>query len=75
MRLYAPTAGQVVLDGKRIDDLSAGALRPLRRHIQMVFQDPFVLNPRMRVRGSSPSRSAISASPGTVPTSRRSSPR
>jgi oligopeptide/dipeptide ABC transporter ATP-binding protein len=51
MRLYAPTAGQVVLDGKRIDDLSAGALRPLRRHIQMVFQDPFSsLNPRMRVR-------------------------
>ena len=51
MRLYAPTAGQVVLGGKRIDDLSAGALRPLRRHIQMVFQDPFSsLNPRMRVR-------------------------
>ena len=51
MRLYAPTAGQVVLDGRRIDDLSAGALRPLRRHIQMVFQDPFSsLNPRMRVR-------------------------
>ncbi len=37
--------------GQRIDDLSAGALRPLRRHIQMVFQDPFSsLNPRMRVR-------------------------
>ena len=51
MRLYAPTAGQVVLDGRRIDDLSAGTLRPLRRHIQMVFQDPFSsLNPRMRVR-------------------------
>ncbi|MHB2211103.1 ABC transporter ATP-binding protein [Methylobacterium sp. CM6257] len=51
MRLYEPTGGQVVLNGRRIDDLSAGALRPLRRHIQMVFQDPFSsLNPRMRVR-------------------------
>jgi peptide/nickel transport system ATP-binding protein len=40
-----------VLDGKRIDDLSAGALRPLRRRVQVVFQDPFSsLNPRMRVR-------------------------
>jgi peptide/nickel transport system ATP-binding protein len=45
------TAGQVVLDGKRIDDLSADALRPLRRRIQAIFQDPFsTLNPRMRVR-------------------------
>jgi peptide/nickel transport system ATP-binding protein len=51
MRLYAPTAGQVVLAGRRIDDLSAGTLRPLRRRMQMVFQDPFSsLNPRMRVR-------------------------
>jgi peptide/nickel transport system ATP-binding protein len=40
-----------VLDGRRIDDLSAGALRPLRRRVQVVFQDPFAsLNPRMRVR-------------------------
>ncbi|SFV04273.1 peptide/nickel transport system ATP-binding protein [Methylobacterium sp. 174MFSha1.1] len=51
MRLFPPTSGQVVLGGTRIDDLSAGALRPLRRRIQMVFQDPFSsLNPRMRVR-------------------------
>ncbi|GJD63108.1 ABC transporter ATP-binding protein [Methylobacterium frigidaeris] len=51
MRLFPPTSGQVVLGGQRIDDLSAGALRPLRRRIQMVFQDPFSsLNPRMRVR-------------------------
>ena len=41
----------MVLEGRRIDDLSAAALRPLRRHIQMVFQDPCSsLNPRMRVR-------------------------
>jgi peptide/nickel transport system ATP-binding protein len=49
--LFDITAGQVVLDGQRIDDLSADALRPLRRRIQAVFQDPFSsLNPRMRVR-------------------------
>jgi len=45
------TSGQVILDGQRIDDLSADALRPLRRRIQAIFQDPFsTLNPRMRVR-------------------------
>ena len=51
LRLFDITAGQVVLDGRRIDDLSAGALRPLRRRVQVVFQDPFSsLNPRLRVR-------------------------
>jgi peptide/nickel transport system ATP-binding protein len=45
------TSGQVVLDGQRIDDLSAGALRPVRKRIQVVFQDPFSsLNPRLKVR-------------------------
>ena len=51
LRLFSLTSGQVVLDGQRIDDLSAGKLRPLRRRVQVVFQDPFSsLNPRMRVR-------------------------
>ncbi len=51
LRLFPLTAGQVVLDGQRIDDMPAGSLRPLRRKIQVVFQDPFSsLNPRMRVR-------------------------
>ncbi|MDB5589703.1 MAG: oligopeptide/dipeptide transporter, ATPase subunit [Enterovirga sp.] len=51
LRLVDLTGGQVVLDGQRIDALSAGALRPLRRRMQVVFQDPFSsLNPRMRVR-------------------------
>ncbi|MFC3124567.1 ABC transporter ATP-binding protein [Pseudoroseomonas globiformis] len=51
LRLFAPTAGQVVLDGKRIDDLSQGQLRPIRRRVGVVFQDPFSsLNPRMRVK-------------------------
>ncbi len=51
LRLFDITSGQVMLDGKRIDELSAGALRPFRRRVQVVFQDPFSsLNPRMRVR-------------------------
>ena len=51
LRLFDITAGQVVLDGQRIDDLSPGALRSMRRRVQVVFQDPFSsLNPRMRVR-------------------------
>jgi peptide/nickel transport system ATP-binding protein len=51
LRLTDITGGQVVLDGRRIDDLATGALRPLRRRVQVVFQDPFSsLNPRMRVR-------------------------
>jgi peptide/nickel transport system ATP-binding protein len=51
LRLFDITGGQVVLGGTRIDGMSAGALRPLRRRIQVVFQDPFSsLNPRMRVR-------------------------
>jgi peptide/nickel transport system ATP-binding protein len=51
LRLFDITAGQVSLDGRRIDDMSRGALRPLRRRMQVVFQDPFSsLNPRMRVR-------------------------
>jgi peptide/nickel transport system ATP-binding protein len=51
LKLFDLTAGQVVLDGRRIDDLSPAALRPMRRRVQVVFQDPFSsLNPRMRVR-------------------------
>jgi peptide/nickel transport system ATP-binding protein len=51
LRLFNITDGQVVLDGDRIDDMSAARLRPLRRRVQVVFQDPFSsLNPRMRVK-------------------------
>jgi peptide/nickel transport system ATP-binding protein len=51
LKLFGITAGQVVLDGTRIDDMSSSALRPLRRRMQVVFQDPFSsLNPRMKVR-------------------------
>ncbi len=51
LQLFGITAGQVVLDGQRIDTMSAGSFRPLRRRMQVVFQDPYSsLNPRMRVR-------------------------
>jgi peptide/nickel transport system ATP-binding protein len=51
LRLSDITDGQVILDGKRIDDLSFSAFRPLRRRMQVVFQDPFSsLNPRLRIK-------------------------
>jgi oligopeptide/dipeptide ABC transporter ATP-binding protein len=51
LRLIEPTAGSIVFDGKSISSLSQETFRPLRRRIQMVFQDPFrSLNPRMSVR-------------------------
>jgi peptide/nickel transport system ATP-binding protein len=49
--LFPITDGEVLLDGKRIDNLPASQLRPMRRRVQVVFQDPFSsLNPRQRVR-------------------------
>ena len=54
LRAMPPTAGEIrfTVDGHTHDlaQLSRKALRPLRRHVQMVFQDPFSsLNPRMMV--------------------------
>jgi len=50
LRLYDPTAGRILFDGRDITNLSEGELRPLRRRMQMVFQDPFAsLNPRHSV--------------------------
>ena len=51
LRLIVPTAGEVRLDGARIDNLPAAQLRRLRRRVQVVFQDPFSsLSPRQKVR-------------------------
>ncbi|GIX10808.1 ABC transporter ATP-binding protein [Elioraea sp.] len=51
LRLLEPTAGEVWLDGQRIDGIPLRRLRPLRRRMQVVFQDPFSsLNPRLKVR-------------------------
>jgi peptide/nickel transport system ATP-binding protein len=47
LRLYKPTAGKIVFDGRDITTLGESELRGLRRRMQMVFQDPFAsLNPR-----------------------------
>ncbi len=47
LRLIDPTAGAISFDGQNILQLDEPAFRPLRRHMQMVFQDPFSsLNPR-----------------------------
>jgi oligopeptide/dipeptide ABC transporter ATP-binding protein len=51
LKLIEPTAGEVHLDGARIDQLSRDRMRPYRRDLQVVFQDPYSsLNPRMRAR-------------------------
>jgi oligopeptide/dipeptide ABC transporter ATP-binding protein len=50
LRLTDVTDGRVEFDGRDISTLSRAAMRPLRREMQMVFQDPFAsLNPRKRV--------------------------
>jgi oligopeptide transport system ATP-binding protein len=50
LQLYKPTAGEVVFDGKDLTKLDSGDMRKMRRHLQMIFQDPYAsLNPRMTV--------------------------
>ncbi|WP_245642241.1 ABC transporter ATP-binding protein [Nonomuraea candida] len=49
-RLLEPTGGKVVFEGEDITHMSQGRLRPLRRDMQMIFQDPYSsLNPRHTV--------------------------
>jgi peptide/nickel transport system ATP-binding protein len=50
IRLLKPTGGTIVFDGHDITRLSQGRMRPFRRDMQMIFQDPFsALNPRHTV--------------------------
>jgi oligopeptide/dipeptide ABC transporter ATP-binding protein len=49
-RLYDITSGKIIFDGHDISTISARRMRPFRRDIQMIFQDPYgSLNPRRRV--------------------------
>src|ERR671927_1224118 len=50
MRLLDPTDGRIVFDGRDITRLSRADMRPYRREMMMIFQDPYAsLNPRKRV--------------------------
>ena len=50
MRLYEPTAGRIIYDGTDLATLKDRELKPWRRKLQIIFQDPYAsLNPRMTV--------------------------
>lgn len=50
-KLIEPTDGSIVLDGEEISKYTPKQMRPIRKKVQMVFQDPYAsLNPRMSVR-------------------------
>ncbi len=51
LRMLAPSAGSIVFEGEDITRHDAARMRPIRRRMQMVYQDPYgSLNPRMKVR-------------------------
>jgi oligopeptide transport system ATP-binding protein len=51
LRLLDPTFGRIIFDGRDVTQSSQRELRPLRRRMQIIFQDPYSsLNPRMTVR-------------------------
>jgi oligopeptide/dipeptide ABC transporter ATP-binding protein len=69
LRLVDPTAGEIRWRGRRIDGLSPAQMRPFRRELQVVFQDPYAsLNPRMRAADivGEPIRNFETASGGEI---------
>ncbi|MFN4233357.1 MAG: ABC transporter ATP-binding protein [Bacteroidia bacterium] len=50
LRLIEPTAGEIIYNGKNIAELNAKELREIRKHMQIIFQDPYSsLNPRITI--------------------------
>jgi oligopeptide transport system ATP-binding protein len=50
LKLYNPTAGEIFYNNDEIGKLSNKDMKPYRKHMQMIFQDPYAsLNPRMTV--------------------------
>jgi oligopeptide/dipeptide ABC transporter ATP-binding protein len=69
LRLIDPTSGTITWRGKRIEQLDGHAMRPYRREMQAVFQDPYAsLNPRMRAGDivAEPMRNFTDADAGSV---------
>ena len=63
LRLYQPTAGQIIFNGKHIEKLKGEALRKMRPHFQVIFQDPYSsLSPRLTVGEIVAKRSGRTAS-------------
>ena len=69
LKLVEPTGGEIRWRGERIDALAPSRMRPYRRELQAVFQDPYSsLNPRMRAADivAEPIRNFESASAGEI---------
>lgn len=50
LRLVEPTSGDIIFEGKKINDIKTRSLRRLRRDMQIIFQDPYsTLNPRITI--------------------------
>ena len=50
LKLYEPTDGKIIFEGENITNLSQSKMKPYRRQMQMIFQDPYAsLNPRQTI--------------------------